>query len=44
MAMIKPKGKAGSIAASVLKGKGVEVPNSKGKKEKVKDKTPLLQH
>jgi ribosomal protein L24 len=44
MAMIRPKGKAGKIAATVLKNKGVTVPESSGKKEKVKDKTPFLQH
>ena len=44
MAMIRPKGKAGKIATSVLKSKGVQVLGSSGKKEKVKDKTPFLQH
>lgn len=44
MAMIRPKGKAGKIAATVLKNKGVEVPGSGGKKQKVKDQIPFLQH
>lgn len=44
MAMIRPKGKAGKIAKTVLKNKGVEVPSSNGNKEKVKDKIPFLQH
>jgi hypothetical protein len=44
MAMIRPKGKAGKIAATVLKNKGVEVPNSKGNKQKVKQDLPFLQH
>lgn len=44
MAMIRPKGKAGKIASTVLKNKGVQVPGTSVKKDKVKKQIPFLQH
>jgi len=44
MVMIKPAGKAGKIAKSVMRGKGVKSAPTGDKLEKIKNKGPYLQH
>lgn len=42
--MIKPAGKPGKIAKSVMKGKGIKSTPTGDKNEKLKVKAPYLQH
>lgn len=44
MVMIKPKGKAGKIAQSVLRGKGVKTAPAGERLDKTKLTGPYLQH